>query len=107
MYKVRLACVEYFVFAAAEPVPAVTSDAATTSAPAVTPSSAVSASTTDIPFVSSTKNSITDSLADLFTAPPVATAQPESTSQPDPPLQSSQPPKDVNSILSLFETVCI
>jgi stromal membrane-associated protein len=91
-------------FQSAEPVPVVTSDAATTSAPAVTPSSAVSASTTDIPFVSSTKNSITDSLADLFTASPVATAQPESTSQPDPPLQSSQPPKDVNSILSLFET---
>lgn len=89
-------------FQSAEPLPEAKSEAPTTSAvsaTAVSDSSVASSSKTS-------KSSITAELEDLFTASPVVSAQPEAASQPSQ-LKPSQPPKDVNSILSLFEKTSI
>lgn len=89
-------------FAAAEPLPAATAEAPTTSATSTTTAAG------DTGLVSTSKpskNSITAGLEDLFAASPAVSAQPESAAQPASQPKSSQPPKDVNSILSLFENV--
>nr|XP_024366468.1 probable ADP-ribosylation factor GTPase-activating protein AGD5 [Physcomitrium patens]XP_024366469.1 probable ADP-ribosylation factor GTPase-activating protein AGD5 [Physcomitrium patens]PNR26545.1 hypothetical protein PHYPA_030025 [Physcomitrium patens] len=91
-------------FQSAEPLPAATAEAPTTSATSTTTAAG------DTGLVSTSKpskNSITAGLEDLFAASPAVSAQPESAAQPASQPKSSQPPKDVNSILSLFENTSI